>query len=136
MCTRKLARAGFALVVGLNLAMFAAGCVKDTPPAIGTPIDAAAPPPSSSVPIVATSVSAAGRSLTLAMQMAKVYTDLPRCDSHGATVLCSDRETVRAIREAAIKAHNAYLAARKNEALLGAAVSAINLFTNIIPTKG
>lgn len=136
MCNRKLAPAALALAFGLSLS-FLAGCAdKAAPPVTGAvpPSAVVAPLPApSSVPIVANSVSAAGQALTLAMKTAKVYTDLPRCDAAGATVLCSDREVVREIRAAAIKAHNAYLAARRNEALLGAAVTAISFFSNIIP---
>lgn len=82
---------------------------------------------------VVKSIAAAEQGLTLAMSAALVYTSLPRCGAVGATVICSDRDLVREIREAAIKAHNALLDAKANAALIGAAVAAIDTFRAIVP---
>lgn len=126
--------AAIILIASLGLA----GCTASAPPPTTTtvrpPGSIELPAPSSNV-ATAKSVAAAEQSLTLAMQTATIYTDLPRCGSAGATVVCSDRDIVRQIRLAAIKAHNLMVKARKNEALLGGALNAIDALSNIIPGR-
>lgn len=78
------------------------------------------------------SIMVVERSFTLAMQVANLYTSLPRCDKVEHK-LCSDRDLVLKIRNAAIKTHDLILEARKNQLLIGAAVNAVSMFGNLIP---
>jgi hypothetical protein len=121
---------------GLFLAFAITGLAACTQQASVTPaaITTAVPLPSPSENVVmAKSVAAASQSFTLAMQTAKIYTDLPRCRTPRVERLCSDTETVREIRRAAIKAHNALMDARKNTVLIDTALRAIDLFRAVIP---
>ncbi len=108
-----------ALVVSL-------GACKANDPLTGAPVI-------SGEVTVDVSIVTVERSFTLALNVANLYTSLPRCKSPGATVVCSDPSVVLVIRNAAIKAHNAILAARNNQALLGVAVSAVDAFSGLIP---
>lgn len=69
----------------------------------------------SNIPVANRSVAAAEQTLTLAMNAARIYTDLPRCGTTLARI-CSDPVIAGLIRHHAIQAHNALVAARRNEA--------------------
>lgn len=97
--------------------------VIEAPKATGAPSDAA---------VVNRGVAVAEQTLTALMVAAKQYTDLPRCGT--GPVICSDRETVRKIRRYAIQGHNALLAARRNEAMVGPLWNAIGLLKSVLPS--
>lgn len=78
-------------------------------------------------------VAVAEQTLTLLYQSALVYTSLPRCGT--GPRICSDREVVRQIRNRAIQAHNALIAARKNEGSVEVAWTAINAFRAVVPAS-
>jgi hypothetical protein len=82
---------------------------------------------------VSNSVIAAERTLTLAEQTAKIYTDLPRCGSLPAVgkPFCSDPALVAKMADADNKAYAAVKAAQRNEALLGAALDAIAAYQSL-----
>lgn len=106
------------LVIVLNFG--AVGCaVVDAPPISGTGI-------------VDTSIATVENSFTLALIGAKIYTDLPRCKVSGPKI-CSETEVVRLIRRYAIRAHDAILAARQNQQLIGFAVGAVKDFGFMVP---
>jgi hypothetical protein len=85
----------------------------------------------SSNPVVSSTVLGAEQTLTLLERAADVYVKLPRCGS-GAS-LCSDSGIVKKIRELDIKAYDAVMAARNNEALAGMAWAAVNAFKAVVP---
>lgn len=78
-------------------------------------------------------IAAAEQTLTLLYQSALIYTSLPRCGTGPS--LCSDIGVVREIRRRAIEAHNALVAARKNEALVEYAWTAISAFRAVVPAS-
>lgn len=78
------------------------------------------------------SVAAAVVSLTLAERLALVYTKLPRC-SAVVTKICSTQGTVDKLKELDQKAFDAVVAARKNQALIADAWTAISAFQAVIP---
>ncbi len=86
---------------------------------------------------VSNSVIAAERTLTLAEQTAKVYTDLPRCGSLPAVgkPLCSDAALAAKMADYDNKAYAAVKAAQRNEALIGVALDAIGAYQSLIPTR-
>jgi hypothetical protein len=102
------------------------GACKATDPVTGAPVI-------SGQATVDVNIASVERSFTLALNVANLYTSLPRCKTPGATVVCSDPSVVLMIRNAAIKAHNAILAARNNQALIGTAVSAVDAFSSLVP---
>ena len=75
-------------------------------------------------------VAAAEIALTSAEKTALIYTKLPRCP---AASLCSTQAAVDKIKAADNTAFIAVQAARTNEALLGAALTAIQTLTASIP---
>lgn len=83
---------------------------------------------------VSNSVVAAERTLTLAEQTAKIYTDLPRCGSLPAVgkPFCSDAALAAKMADYDNKAYTAVKAARNNEALLGVALDAIGAYQSLI----
>ncbi len=91
-------------------------------------------PPSAGV---SKGVLAAERTLTLAEQTGQVYTDLPRCGSLLAVgkPLCSDPAIAAKMAAADNKAYAAVVAARQNEALLGAALDAIAAYQALLPRR-
>lgn len=118
---RKLLAISFGMALG---ALALTGC-KGTDATTGQPV-------TSGVAVVDVSISSVEQSFTLGMQLANLYTSLPRCGKTEAKI-CSDVKVVRMIREYAIKAHNALLMARENQNLIGAAVSAVNEFNLVVP---
>lgn len=86
---------------------------------------------------VSNAVIAAERSLSLAEEVAKNYTDLPRCGSLPARgrPLCSDAALAAKMAEADRKAYNAVVLARTNEALLGTALDAVAAYQSLIPRR-
>lgn len=125
-----------AMMFGATLAL--AGCGSGTiaiptlpptqPPAVTAPAA-----PISKNPIIANSVAGAQQALTLLERAALRYTTLPRCGSPGATILCSDPERVQRIKDADNIAFDAVMKARRNEATLDFALSAINAFNAVLP---
>lgn len=91
----------------------------------------------SNIGVVNRSVAAAEQTLTLVMQTARGYTDLPRCGATGVRI-CSDPGTVRQIRSYAIQAHNALIVARANEAnveLVGRLWVSIDALRTVVPVS-
>lgn len=86
---------------------------------------------------VSNSVLAAGKLLQVTEQTAQLYTDLPRCGSIPARdkPLCSDPALAAKMAEADRKAYAAVETARRNEALIGAALDAISAYQDLIPTR-
>ena len=79
---------------------------------------------------ISAKVDAAVVGLTAAERAALVYTSLPRCP---AAALCSDPATVQKIKDADNIAYAAVKAAEQNEALLGAALSAVSALQGTVP---
>lgn len=79
---------------------------------------------------VSAKVSAAVVTLTTAERLALIYTSQPRCP---APAPCSDPAIVQRIKDADNQAYAAVKAAERNEALLGAALTAIQNFQSVIP---
>lgn len=77
-------------------------------------------------------VDAAVVALTTAERLALVYTKLPRCP---APAPCSDPNTVTRIKSLDSQAYSAVKAAESNEALLDAALVAIQNFQAAVPTN-
>lgn len=86
----------------------------------------------STTPGVSSKVAAAEVSLTTVENLASIYTHLPRCAPTTAGP-CSDQSTVDKIKALDMQAYNAVMAARQNEALLSAALTAITNLQSAIP---
>lgn len=82
-------------------------------------------------PQVSAKVDAAIVSLTTAERLALVYTSLPRCPV--SAPICSDPARVAQIKSLDMKAYTAVKVAEKNEALLSAAIDAVQSFQSAIP---
>jgi hypothetical protein len=89
---------------------------------------ACATPPTTTI---SNSVAALQLSLTGAINMALIYTRLPRC--HVAPPPCSDQAKVQQIKDYELKAYDLVKAARENEALIGVAMVAIDTLVKVIP---
>jgi hypothetical protein len=76
-------------------------------------------------------IVAVERSFTLSMQVAKLYTDLPRCGK--GSRICSDPKIVLRIRNEAIRVHDLILRARGNQNLITSAAEAVKAFSFLIP---
>jgi hypothetical protein len=122
--------------IAAGLLVLLAACSSAQPPTISLPSATVISVPQASgtpsrIEVVNRGVAALGQTLTELYRAAQLYTDLPRCGT--GPRICSDRETVRQIRRAAIRAHNSYVAARNNEAMVEPAWNALNVFRAVIP---
>ena len=125
----------FLLSCAVALPLFACG---GQPPALptlsGTVISAPVATGSvSNIDQVNRGIATAEQTLTLLYQTALVYTSLPRCGT--GPRICSEVGVVREIRRRAIQAHNALVAARKNEGSVEHVWAAISAFRAILPTS-
>lgn len=77
-------------------------------------------------------VYAAVAALTAAERAALIYTTLPRCPRPPP---CSDPATVQRIKDADTMAYNAVKLAERNEAMLGAALTAISGLQAVTPAN-
>ena len=107
-------------------------CGGAPPPAVAPPRPSVVTAPVSNVPVVNRGLAVAEQTFTLAMELATEYTSLPRCDVSTKRP-CSDREVARKIRRAAIEANGLLDKARSNEALVGPALAAVDVFRAIVP---
>lgn len=79
---------------------------------------------------VQNSVVAAEEGLTAAERAALIYTSLPRCP---ARTVCSDPAVVARIKLLDNQAYTAVMMAKQNEALVGAALTAISSLASAVP---
>lgn len=126
------------LFAAISLLALAAACSPQQAPVFPTPSSTVISAPSatgsvSRIDQVNRGVAVAEQTLTLLYQSALVYTSLPRCGT--GPRICSDREVVRQIRSRAIQAHNALIAARKNEGSVEAVWTAISAFRAVVPAS-
>lgn len=85
-------------------------------------------------PPVTSDVSAAEIALTSVESAARVYVSLPRCQTPKPTAApCSDVVVVAKIKSLDNQAYNAVIAARADEALVGAALTAIQALVAAVP---
>jgi len=124
------------IALALPLALTLASCAQPTALPTLSPTAISAPAASggvSNIDQVNRGIAVAEQTLTLLYQTALSYTSLPRCGT--GPRICSDRAVVKEIRDRAVQAHNALVAARKNEGSVEHVWAAISAFRVVVPAS-